>query len=63
MTTSSPARNGFFRSMIDAVVSARQRRAERYVAATLMAFDADTLRAHGYDPEEVARRPRGAPMI
>ncbi|WP_367186041.1 hypothetical protein [Mesorhizobium escarrei] len=53
-----PARRGFFRSAVNALIEARQREASRYVSGVLLGFDDETLKAHGYDREELKKRSR-----
>lgn len=48
-------RSGFFRHAIDALAAARQRQADRYVRGALLMLDDETLKAHGYKREELAR--------
>ncbi len=49
------ARN-FFRSAFDSMVEARQRQVNRYVNGVLLSFDDETLKAHGYNREDLRRR-------
>ncbi|WP_353025895.1 hypothetical protein [Mesorhizobium sp. M1399] len=49
------ARRGFFRSAVNALIEARQREASRYVSGVLLGFDDETLKAHGYDREELKK--------
>lgn len=52
------ARRSFFRNALDAIITARQRQADRYVREALLTLDDETLRAHGYNPDELrGRRP------
>jgi hypothetical protein len=51
MTTSN-----IFRSAFEAFMNGRQLQADRYVARSLLAFDDETLRAHGYDRAVLKRR-------
>lgn len=50
------ARRGFFRNAMDALVEARTRQADRYVSGALLMLDDETLRAHGYNRDELKRR-------
>jgi hypothetical protein len=52
-TTNEP---GFFRSVFNAVVEARQREADRYVNGVLLSLDDETLKSHGYSRAELSRR-------
>ncbi|PAP95503.1 hypothetical protein [Mesorhizobium wenxiniae] len=52
------ARRGFFRSAVNALIEARQREASRYVSGVLLGFDDETLKAHGYDREELRKTAR-----
>jgi hypothetical protein len=52
------ARRGFFRSAMNALIEARQREASRYVSGVLLGFDDNTLKAHGYDREELKKTAR-----
>ena len=49
---------GFFRSAVETMIAARQRQADRYVSRTLLAYDEQTLRAHGFDRADLERRAR-----
>lgn len=49
------ARRGFFRSAMNALIEARQREASRYVNGMLLGLDDETLKAHGYDREELKK--------
>lgn len=51
----NPAKRGFFRSALDAMVAAREQQAKRYVANALLALDDDTLKASGYSRAELKR--------
>ena len=50
------ARRGFFLSAVDALVAAREKQAERYVAGALLMLDDDTLKANGYSRAELQRQ-------
>jgi hypothetical protein len=52
-TTNKP---GFVRSVLNALVEARQREAERYVNGVLLSLDDETLKSHGYSRAELSRR-------
>jgi hypothetical protein len=52
-TTNKP---GFVRSVLSALVEARQREAERYVNGVLLSLDDETLKSHGYSRAELSRR-------
>lgn len=49
-------KRGFFRSAVDALVSAREKQANRYVAAALLMLDDETLKANGYSRADLERR-------
>lgn len=49
-------RRGYFRSAVDALIAARERQAARYVNSTLLMLDDATLKAYGYDREELRRK-------
>jgi len=49
-------KRGFFRSAVDALVSAREKQANRYVASALLMLDDETLKAHGYTRADLERR-------
>ena len=46
----------FVRSVLNALVEARQREAERYVNGVLLSLDDETLKSHGYSRAELSRR-------
>ncbi|MER9068181.1 hypothetical protein NKH84_16710 [Mesorhizobium sp. M0902] len=48
-------RRGFFRNAVKALIEARQREASRYVSGVLLGFDDETLKAHGYDREQLKK--------
>ena len=50
------SKSGFFRSAFDSLVEARSRQVSRYVNGALLLLDDETLKAHGYDREELRRR-------
>ncbi len=47
------ARRGFFRTAFDAMVSAREKQAQRYVNGALMMLDDETLGAHGISRQQL----------
>lgn len=49
-------KRGFFRSAVDALVSAREKQANRYVAGALLMLDDETLKANGYSRADLERR-------
>jgi len=55
MATNS-ARHGFFRNALGAMMAARERQANRYVAGALLRYDDATLLACGYDRAELEKR-------
>jgi hypothetical protein len=58
MTTNT--RRSFFRSAIDALITAREKQAALYVNQALLGLDDATLKAHGYDRAELSRRARAS---
>jgi hypothetical protein len=50
------SKRGFFRSAVDALVSAREKQVQRYVNSALLMLDDETLRANGFSREELKRR-------
>jgi hypothetical protein len=50
------ARQGFFRSALEAMMAARERQASRFVAGALLKFDDATLLANGYTRAELEKR-------
>lgn len=54
--TAATNKTGFFRSIFNALVEARQREAERYVNGVLLSLDDETLKGHGYSRAELSRR-------
>ena len=54
--TATTHKHGFFRSVLKAVVEARQREAERYVNGVLLGFDDKTLESHGFKRAELSKR-------
>ena len=54
--TASTNKPGFFRSIFNAIVEARQLEAERYVNSVLLSLDDETLKSHGYSRAELSRR-------
>lgn len=51
------AKSGFFRSVLDTLIEARQREADRYVSGVLLSLDDETLRSYGYSRSELSKRP------
>ena len=49
-------KRGFFRNAVDALVAAREKQAQRYVAGALLMLDDETLRANGYSRSELQGR-------
>lgn len=49
------AKRGFFRNALDAMVAAREKQAQRYVANALLALDDETLKASGFSRAELKR--------
>ncbi|MDN2567538.1 hypothetical protein N1F89_15045 [Aquibium sp. A9E412] len=47
---------GFFRGAVDTLVAARQRQVSRYVNGALLMLDDETLKAHGYNRDELKKR-------
>jgi hypothetical protein len=54
--TSTARKNGFFRSVLSALVEARQLEADRYVNGVLLSLDDETLKSRGYSRAELSRR-------
>lgn len=54
--TASTNKPGFFRSVLNALIEARQLEAEHYVNGVLLSFDDETLKSHGYSRAELTRR-------
>lgn len=50
------AKRGFFRSAVDAMMAARERQAQRYVAGALLMLDDETLKLNGYSRAELQRK-------
>lgn len=49
-------KHGFFRNAFDAMVAAREKQARAYIRGALLLMDDETLKAHGYNREELKRR-------
>lgn len=49
-------KRGFFRNAVDALVAAREKQANRYVAGALLMLDDETLRSNGYNRADLERR-------
>lgn len=52
----SSAKRGFFRGALEAMMVARQRQASAYVNGALLMLDDETLKASGYNRDELMRR-------
>ena len=50
------SKHGFFRNAVDALMAARERQANRYVAGALLMLDDDTLKANGFSRAELERQ-------
>ncbi|WP_292896412.1 MULTISPECIES: hypothetical protein [unclassified Nitratireductor] len=48
-------KRGFFRGAFDALIEARQKQVRSYVNGALLMLDDETLRAHGYNRDELKR--------
>ena len=53
-------KSGFFRTILDTFVKARQREADRYVSGVLLSLDDETLRTYGYSRSELSKRPKAS---
>ncbi|EKF20818.1 hypothetical protein [Nitratireductor pacificus] len=51
----SAGKRGFFRGAFDALIEARQKQVRSYVNGALLMLDDETLRAHGYNRDELKR--------
>lgn len=49
-------KHGFFRNAMNALVDARAKQADRYINGALLMLDDETLRAHGYNREDLKKR-------
>ena len=49
-------KRGYLMGAVDALIAARQRQAERYVNGALLTLSDETLKAYGYDREELRRK-------
>lgn len=49
---------GFFRNAFNALIEARTKQANRYVAGALLKLDDETLAAHGYSREALKKSAR-----
>ncbi len=58
--STNASRRGFFRTAMDAMIAARQKQAAMYVNHALLGLDDATLKAHGYDRAELARKSQAA---
>lgn len=50
---------GLFRRSLDAFIAARERQAQVLVNRTLLSFDDETLRAHGYNRADMIKNAGG----
>jgi hypothetical protein len=48
---------GFFAGAFDAFMASREQQAARYVSGALLMLDDKTLKAHGYNRDELKKRP------
>ena len=55
--TATNRKSGFFRTVLDAFMEARQHEANRYVNGVLLSLDDETLRRHGYSRAELSKHP------
>lgn len=55
-------KRGFFRNAVNALVAAREKQAQRYVAGALLMLDDETLKANGYTRAELQGR-NSAPFM
>lgn len=55
--TATPSRSGFFRTVISALVDARQREADRHVNRVFLSLDDETLAGLGHGRGELGKRP------
>ncbi|MET0576877.1 MAG: hypothetical protein ABWZ83_13595 [Mesorhizobium sp.] len=46
---------GFFTGVLDNLITAREHQAQRYVNGALLMLDDATLRAHGYNRDELKK--------
>ena len=51
--------NGFFYNALEAMIAAREKQANRYVANAMLRFDDETLRAQGFTRAELKKRAAG----
>lgn len=51
--------HGLFRRTLDAYIAARERQAQVIVSRTLLSFDDETLKAHGYRRSDLIREAAG----
>lgn len=59
---SAPKKRNFFSNALDAMIDSRSRQAKAYVNGALLMLDDETLKAHGYKREDLAKR-RSAPSV
>lgn len=52
----NPGKRGFFRSVLDAMIAARERQAAQYVNDALLSLDDDALRGYGYTRADLLQR-------
>ncbi len=55
--TATPSRSGFFRTVLGALVDARQREADRHVNRVFLSLDDETLAGLGHGRSELGMRP------
>ncbi len=55
--TAISSKPGFLRNALNALVDARQRKAQRYVNGVLLSLDDATLESHGYSRAELSKQP------
>lgn len=55
--------NGFFRNAIGSMMAARERQANRCVASAMLRFDDETLRAYGYNRDDLKKSAADYPFF
>jgi len=55
--TATPSRSGFFRTVLGALVDARQREADRHVNRVFLSLDDETRASFGHSRSELRMRP------
>lgn len=55
--TATPSRSGFFRTVLGALVDARQREADRHVSRVLLSLDDETRAGLGHGRGALGKRP------